>query len=108
MRKHAHRGGVDDHGGVIVLVEILVIILPGAGDHGDGGPLLPQHSLHRHRGAAGSQHQRLFSGQGNAAFLHHGVKSVGIGVVPAETAIEPAHHGVDAAQGGGHGRKLVA
>ena len=80
-------------------VQIVVVVLAGAGDDGDaGGPQLLQHGAHRGGGAAAAQYQHLFARHGDAAVGHHPGKAVGVGVVAVQGAVLPVDQHIHAAQ----------
>ncbi len=80
LRVHAHRGGVDHHGGVPVQVQVVIGVGPCAGN-GDGvQPLSPKHGDRRFAGAAAAQHQGLLPVQAGD-IPQHAREAVGVGVV---------------------------
>ena len=106
---HAHRGGVDDDGGVLVAVQVVIVVLPGAGDHHNlPRPQLPQNILGREAGPPRAQHQALPAQDADAALPHHALKAGRVGVVPQQGAVQLFEHGVHAADGGGGLGEVVA
>ena len=104
---HAHRGGVDDDRRVGMAGKVFVIVFSGAGDHDDLGALLPQHAHGGIGSAAAAQHQRLFPGHLQSAFLQHGLEAEIVGVVADEAPVRTADNGIHGPQLPGGGGELV-
>ena len=104
---HAHRSGIDNDLGVGVAAQVVVVVLPGAGDDHDlPGSQLGQYRAHREGGPAAAQHQSLLPrhlGSGGVELIQ---KSVVVGVVPQEGAVGAAEDGVHAADAPGSGGKF--
>ena len=79
-------------------IQIIVIVRPTAGDDRNGGAQLLQRDLHRDRGAAAAQYQRLCPGGVDAAAADHVQKAKEVGVVTVQRSVRPADKGVDALQ----------
>ena len=63
IRVHPHGSGVDQNGGVSMLVQILVVVRSASGDHHRLGPKLVKHGLHRHRGPPEPRIRAFFPAQ---------------------------------------------
>ena len=88
VRVHADGRGVHDDLRVRVTIQIVVVVLPLAGDDGHAARAhLLEHGTDRRGGAAGAEHERLFAIDLNAARPDHTGKAVGIGVVAVQRAI---------------------
>ena len=106
---HTHRGGVDDDGSIGVKFQIVVVVLPGPGDHHHlTGPQLVQHVLHSQTGSAGTQHQALAAQDADAALPDHALKAGGIGVVAQQGAVGLTDHRVHTADGPGGLGEIIA
>ena len=85
---HADGRGVHDDLRVRVTIQIVVVVLPLAGDDGHAARAhLLEHGTDRRGGAAGAEHERLFAIDLNAARPDHTGKAVGIGVVAVQRAV---------------------
>ena len=88
VRVHADGRGVHDDLRVRVTIQIVVVVLPLAGDDGHAARAhLLEHGTDRRGGAAGAEHERLFAIDLNAARPDHTGKAVGIGVVAVQRAV---------------------
>ena len=99
---HAHRGGIDDDRRIGVEMEIVVIVLTGAGNGNDPGSEIFQSGDDGLGSAAGAQHQHLLATHIQTAGADHALEAEIVGIMAGEFAV-PADDAIDSAQLFGNG-----
>ena len=94
---HSHRRGVDQNSGVGVEMQVVVVVLTGAGDDYHMGTGLLQHRHGSVGRAAAAQNQHFFAGNGQAACAEHGPEAEKVRIMSNQGTVRPADDGIHCA-----------
>ena len=97
---HSHRCGVDNHGGIRMLVKRLIVVVPRPGNEDGTAAFFLHYGFCHNGGTPGAQNQNLFSGKRYTGTLCHGLKAEVVGIMSQQMPVRPADNGV-------HGSKAL-